>query len=148
MSTPVQPDFSQAGPKRLHRVWSNAKSRCYNPNNPRFDTHGGRGIGMVPLWRRSFPIFRIWALANGYAPGLALTRINKKKGFTPGNCRWSKTWIGCHYARPVTRSDGRHFESISEAVRETPRCHAYGIHLVTRGLQKTLRRLWLALRSA
>ena len=96
-----------------------------------------RGIGVDPLWQRSFTIFHVWALVSGYQPGLALVRVDKSKGFTPGNCRWSHTWIRCHDARPVVRSDGHRFESLSEAVRQTPRAHAYGIHRVSKGLQKT-----------
>ena len=34
---------------------------------------------------------------------------------------------------PVLRSDGRWFDSLSEAVRETPRSNAYGIGLVCKG---------------
>ena len=70
-------------------------------------------------------------------PGEKPNRIDKTDGYMPANCRWSQSYARCHDTRPVTRSDGRHFESLSEAVRETPRSHAYGIHLVTRGLQKT-----------
>ena len=137
MNAPIRPDFSPMGRTRLYRVWSNAKNRCFNPNNPRYATHGGRAIGMYPAWADDFRVFRAWALAHGYAPGLALNRIDKSKGYTPENCRWSESYSRSHDTRPVTRSDGRHFESLSEAVRETPRAHAYGIHLVCRGTQKT-----------
>ena len=113
------------------------KGRCYSPGNPRFATHGGRGIRMDPLWRRSFLVFRAWSAAHGYKPGLSLNRIDKRKGYTPDNCRWSKIYSRSHDCRPVTRADGRSFDSLSEAVRETPRAHAWGIHRVTKGLQKT-----------
>ena len=70
---------------------------------------------------------------NGFKPGLAINRIDKRKGFTPDNCRCSKTWSRSHFNKPVVRSDGRRFESLSEAVRETPRSNAYGIGLVCKG---------------
>ena len=96
-------------------------------------THGGRGIWMHPPWLNDFRVFRAWALANGFKPGLAINRIDKRKGFTPDNCRWSESYSRSHDVKPVVRSDGRRFESLSEAVRETQGTNAYGIGLVCKG---------------
>ena len=76
MSDPVQPDFSPESRARLRRVWHGIRNRCFNPNNPRFATHGGRGIWMHPAWLNDFRAFRVWALANGFKPGLAINRIH------------------------------------------------------------------------
>ena len=99
------------------------KSRCFNPQSALRHAWRPRHR-MDPLWRRSFLVFRAWSAAHGYEPGLALNRIDKRKGYTPETAAGRRLYSRSHDTRPVTRSDGRRFESLSEAVRETPRAHA------------------------
>ena len=33
------------------------KERCHNPNNPKYNDYGGRGITVCDEWRYDFPAF-------------------------------------------------------------------------------------------
>lgn len=61
------------------------------------DSHGaGDDISVCEEWKTDLQAFVDWAVANGY-PGhgqadrkLTLERIDKDRGYEPGNCRWVK----------------------------------------------------------
>ena len=61
---------------RLYNIWSGLKGRCNNPNDPRYDRYGGRGISVCDEWNTSFQSFYDWAINNEYSEDLTIDRID------------------------------------------------------------------------
>lgn len=83
--------FSRDGkrrPCRLYNIWVNMRVRCYNPTRNSYAWYGALGIGTCDEWE-DYAAFRAWALAHGYRKSLTLDRIDGKKDYAPGNCRWA-----------------------------------------------------------
>jgi hypothetical protein len=80
------------------------KSRCYNPNTPKFANHGGRGIKICDEWlgENGFINFYNWAIQNGYSDELTLDRIDNDGNYEPINCRWT-TYEVQNFNRRVNR---------------------------------------------
>lgn len=74
---------------RLHKVWWGMQERCYNREHISYKYYGSRGIGICTTWRDDFTTFYLWAVTNGYKPGLQIDRINNDGDYHPGNCKFS-----------------------------------------------------------
>ena len=81
---------------RLYNIWSGLKGRCNNPNDPRYDRYGGRGISVCDEWNTSFQSFYDWAISNGYSEELTIDRIDNDGNYEPSNCRWSTNKEQCN----------------------------------------------------
>ena len=82
--------------ERLYSVWEQMRSRCNNPNNPRYKTYGAKGVFVCEEWN-DYNVFREWAYANGYKESnpdtprgqrMSIDRIDPTKAYCPDNCRW------------------------------------------------------------
>lgn len=77
---------------RLHKIWSNMKSRCNNPNASKYYLYGGKGIKVCEEWidkENGFINFYNWAMNNGYKDNLTIDRIDSDKNYCSKNCRWA-----------------------------------------------------------
>lgn len=97
--------------EHLYGVWEQMRSRCNNPNNPRYESYGANGVRVCEEWN-DYGKFREWAFDNGYHDNppetpkkdrMSIDRINPRGDYCPENCRW------------VTVSENSHFRTKSHA---------------------------------
>lgn len=65
---------------RLYSIWVDIKKRA---GKEKYYEH----VKVCKQWQ-TYPPFKEWALANGYADSLQIDRIKNHLGYSPKNCRW------------------------------------------------------------
>jgi len=99
---------------KLHYIWAQMKTRCYNDRSHGYTCYGGRGIKICEAWL-DFAEFRNWAYANGYQEGLTIDRINNDGNYEPSNCRWiTQSENSKAKAKRILRNDGLLFTNATE----------------------------------
>lgn len=91
---------SMAHKTKLYGIWKSLRQRCENPNDPRYNRYGGRGIKVCDEWKEFAPFYE-WSMANGYKDEplpsgrnkLSIDRINNDGNYEPNNCRWVDDFV-------------------------------------------------------
>jgi hypothetical protein len=73
---------------KLYNIYNSMLQRCSNPNSQRYKYYGQIGISVCDEWKHDFMNFYNWAIANGYANGLSIDRLDSGAGYNPQNCEW------------------------------------------------------------
>lgn len=73
---------------KFSATYSNMIQRCFNPNHPKYNTYGLRGITVCKEWREHPVSFYNWASSSNYEEGLSLDRIDNDGNYEPSNCHW------------------------------------------------------------
>lgn len=106
----ARPSMTEEDAKRAASLLSHVRvsmvRRCTNPQNKDYPRYGGRGISVCPEWsdpKSGYRAFAVWAIKNGWKPGLTVERNDNNYGYSPNNCRFASRVEQC-YNRSTNKS--------------------------------------------
>jgi hypothetical protein len=91
---------SKKGQDNTYKIWTAMKQRCFNPNNTRYSSYGGRGIYVCDRWKNSFLNF-LEDMGPRPGPEYSIDRIDVNGNYEPSNCRWATPEIQQANKRPT-----------------------------------------------
>lgn len=71
---------------RAYSIWQNMKARCSNPNNPKYEYYGAKGIAVCSRWEDFDKFFEDMGEPSSQ---FTLERIDSTKGYSLNNCKWA-----------------------------------------------------------
>ncbi len=71
-----------------YNSWVGMKQRCHNPQNPKYNIYGGRGIIVAKEWQDDFMAF-FRHIGPRPSSRHTVERRNGNKGYVPGNVLWA-----------------------------------------------------------
>lgn len=101
--------------------------RCYNPENDRYSSYGGRGIEVCQSWRDSFETF---LFDMGTRPErTTLDRKDNDKNYCADNCRWA-TSSEQQLNKGTPRNNTSGFKGVDYSPRRRQwRARIFGFHI-------------------
>lgn len=72
--------------------WLQMRHRCNNPENPKYELYGGKGVRVYPPWDKPFGGFEAFFAYMGKCPpdkNSIDRHPNKNGNYEPGNVRWA-----------------------------------------------------------
>lgn len=75
-------------PTKEYTTWVSIKQRCHNPSCVIYKFYGAKGVTVAQKWRDSFTAF-LEDMGPAPSPRHSIDRIDPKRGYEPGNCRWA-----------------------------------------------------------
>lgn len=94
---------------RIYKMHQQMIQRCYNPNVPKYNIWGGRGIRVCDEWLKpppqGFLNFYEWAMSHGYTDELSIDRIDVNGNYCPENCRFATVQEQNYNRRDTIRYD-------------------------------------------
>ena len=102
----VKPGMTEAEAKAAAKVFSTCRCdiirRCTDTSCGDYPLYGGRGIKVCAEWLdpvNGAKDFSVWAMLNGWQPGLEIDRKDNNSGYSPDNCRWVSKVVNCFNRR-------------------------------------------------
>lgn len=70
-----------------YKLWAGIKTRCYNEFSDLYHMYGAKGVIMAEEWLDNYPAFLKY-IGPKPKDKYGLGRIDKNKGYEPGNVAW------------------------------------------------------------